>query len=292
MQLLRLLIVPLLLAAPVLPAQEAEKAPPPAADPDAPPLWSTTLAEAVERARAIPNGRILVELRDQSCPECERMEKLLYPSTSFVSFVTDKVPVTLRRGTPDGDLLLQRFRVRAVPAWLVVTPDLVLCGKQEGASNQSTWIERFVESEKGWAAFRVKLEAEKKTPDDLAAAYAVGEEAFRRFGDAMAEERFARIVADPRAPTDLREKSLASLASIALEARRFDDAEKALRQILTTTKDPVLREKAELRLVDVEVGRGERTKATMLLTSFLERHPDSPMRPQAEALLNALAVKK
>ncbi len=286
---LRLLPVLALLASPHLLAQEAETAP--AARPqDDPPVWAGTFDEAVERARKTRDGRILVELRDPQCAECERMEKLLYPSASFRAFTRDKVPVSVLSGTHDGQRLAERFAVRTLPAWLVVTPDLLLCGKQEGESNQSAWIDRFVASERSWGEFLKKLEDERKAPTDLAAVMAVAEDAFRRFGDAMAEERFRRVADARGAAAELRAKALSYLASIALEARRLDEAETALTKILSTSKDPALLEKAELRLADVEVGRGERTKAADRLRAFLKKHPDSPLRPQAEALLGALGA--
>ena len=108
----------------------------------------------------------------------------------------------------------------------------------------------------------------------------------------MAEERFRRIAADPKASREIREKALSFLASLAFEARRFDDAENALKGILATTKDPVLREKAELRLADVDLGRGDREKAAEKLRTFLEKHPESPLRPQAENLLKAIGSTK
>ena len=43
--------------------------------------------------------------------------------------------------------LAERFGIRRMPAWLVVTPELLFGGKQEGESDQATWIESFVESE-------------------------------------------------------------------------------------------------------------------------------------------------
>lgn len=285
---LPLLPVLALLSSPLLLAQEAEKAPSgPLPESDLP-VWSATLEEALERARSMKGGRVLVELRDPQCPECERMERLLYPSASFVAFTKDKVPVSVLRGSPDGQRLSGLFRVRQSPAWLVLTPDLLLCGKQEGESNQSTWIERFIATERAWEEFLGKLETEKGSPNDPAAVLAVAEDAYRRYGDAMAEERFRRLADDRKAPADVREKADAYLASIALEARRLDEAEKILKQLAATAKDPALREKAELRLADVDLGRDERQRAADRLKAFLAKHPESPLRPQAEALLNAL----
>ncbi len=289
---LRLLLAPLLFSAPLLFAQEAEKAPAPPRPQDDAPVWTRSFDEAVERARKMRDGRILVELRNASCPECERMAKVLYPTASFRAFMRDKVPVSLERGTADGERLARRFGVRLLPAWLVVTPDLLLCGKQEGDSNQSVWVERFVATEKDWAAFQVALAEEKKAPADPAAAFAAGEAAYRHFGDGMAEERFRRVADDSKAPAELRDKSLAYLATLALRARRFDDAETALNRILSSSEDPALLEKAELRLADVDLGRGERKKAADRLRAFLGKHPGSAARPQAEALLRAIEPPK
>jgi hypothetical protein len=257
-----LLVLAALTSTPLLIAQEAPKPDPPSRPQDDPPVWAGTFDEAVERARKLPGGRVLVEVREAACPDCERMEKLVYPTASF----------------------------RAFPAWLVVSTDGLLCGKQEGASNQSTWVERFVATEREWAAFQQKLQKEKKAPNDLSAVLAVAEDAYRRFGDEMAGKRFRRIADDPKSSTALKEKALPYLASIGLAAGRLDDAERDLKALLVLTKDPALREKAELRLVDVEVGRGERRKAQEKLKGFLAKYPESPLRPQAEALLEALSA--
>lgn len=278
----------LLSFAPILPAQEAEKAPRETRLQDEPPVWAARYGEAVERAKKLHGGRVLVELREAECPDCERMEKVVYPTASFMAFCRDKVPVRLVVGMEEGNTIARRYAVRAFPAWLIVSTDGLLCGKQEGASNQSVWVERFVATEKEWAAFQKKVEAEKAAPSDLGAVFAVAEDAYHRFGDEMAEKRFRRVADAAKSPVELREKSLAYLASIELGSERLDAAQRDLNALLALTKDPVLRQRAELRLVDVEIGRGERRKAEEKLRAFLEKYPVSPLRPQAEALLQAL----
>lgn len=284
------LLVLLPLARP-LDARQADTAPQGRLQDEAP-AWAATWDEALAEARKAPERRVLVELREPACPDCERMEKLVYPSASFRAFCRDKVPVSLLVGTAEGDVIARRYAVRAFPAWLVVSTDGLLCGKQEGASNQSTWIDRFVATERDWNLFLGKLETERKAPNDLEAVFAVAEDAYRRFGDDMAATRFRRIADDRKAPLALREKSLPYLATISLAARRLDDAERDLKLLLSVAKDPAVREKAELRLVDVAVGRGERRRAEGMLEAFLKNHPESPLRPQAEALLEALRAPK
>ncbi|MDX9734315.1 MAG: tetratricopeptide repeat protein [Thermoanaerobaculia bacterium] len=276
-----------LLVAPLLLAQGPQTAFPSEGS-DAPVDWAETMPDALKRAGALDGGRLLVEIRDARCSECERVEKLLYPSASFRAFLKDKVPVRLLRGTPDADRLYARYRLRTSPAWLVLSTDLMLCGKLEGDTNQSTWIQSFFESEKAWAAFLRAVEEEKASPADPARTFAVGEEAYRRYGDVMAERRFRKLSDDDAAPAELRAKSLAYLATFALEASRFDDASRTLERVLATTKDPALQERAELRLADVEIGRGDHPKAAARLKAFLEKHPQSPLKPQAEGLLRLL----
>lgn len=289
----RLLLVPFLLAGPALLAQQGVLAPTPAPRPqDEPPVWATTFPEAVERARALHDGRVFVEITDASCSECDRMQKLVYPSASFRALMRDKVAVSLDRSSADGERIAGRFGIRSAPAWLILTPDLLLCGLQEGATNQPTWMARFAASEQKWAQFRKKLDDEKKSPGDFALVFEVAQETYARGGDQVAEERFRRLAVDAKAPAELREKSDAYLAAIALDSRRFDDAQKSLERILATSKNGSLREQAELRMADVEVGRGERAKAVDRLRRFLEKNGASPLRPQAEELLKALGAEK
>ena len=275
---LRLLLAPLLLSSPVPPRARRTGTPPGGLGRRTP---SPSGRRPSPRPSSVP-GRCRTAASSSSfatrrAPSANGWQKLVYPSAVFPRLHEGQGPRQPRpRLDPTAQRLAERFGVRAGPAWLVLTPDLLLAGKQEGESNQSTWIERFVASERAWAVFRQKLDQEKTAPADLGASFAVGEEAYRRYGDAMAEERFRRVADDPKAPADLRERSLAYLASIALEARRFDDAEKALKKILATTKDPVLREKAELRLADVDIGRGDRTKAADRLEGLPREAPRIP----------------
>ena len=220
------------------------------------------------------------------------MAKIVYGTASLRAFNRAKVPVSVDRASPEGERFATRFGVRNLPAWLVLTPDLLLCGKQEGAASQSTWVERFVAEEADWNAFLKSLEDEKKAPADPAVVFAAAEGAYRHYGETMAEERFRRIAENAKAPAELRDRSLAYLASIALNANRLDDAERSLNRLVATSKDPALVEKAELRLADVALGRGDRKKATERLKAFLEKHPSSPSRPQAEALLKAVEAAR
>ncbi len=238
----------------------------------------------------MPGGRILIYFSDDDCGQCRRMEALVVPSTSFYAFTRDKVPLYLKFSSPEGKKLATKLRVREIPAWVVVTPDLLVTARQVGPTSQIGWVEEMVRGEQGWDAYKALLEREKADPGNAAVVFDVARETFQRGGDSFAEQRFARLAADARTPADLREQSLAYLATIELDAGRPDLAAAHLDQLLATVKDPALKQRAELRRAEVEIARGRKDLATGRLKAFKAEWPDSPLVRDADALLEALAA--
>lgn len=290
---LSLILLAALLAAPA--AATDDTAPVPSPTPMAVPgpaglevAWTSTWAEAVEADRKIPDGRILVYFGEDGCGPCQRMEALIIPSTSFFAFTRDKVPLHLSIGSPEGKKLAERLRVREIPAWVVVTPDLLVTGRQEGSTSQMAWIGTFIEAEREWAAFRKLLDEERANPGDAKLVFAVARESFKRGGDGAAEPRFARLANDARTPADLREQSLGYLSTIQLDAGRPDEAAASLDSLLAVAKDPALKQRAELRRAEVEIARGRKDLAVGRLKAFKKEWPGSPMVSEADKLLEAL----
>jgi hypothetical protein len=250
--------------------------------------WTSTWEEAVEAARKIPNGRILIYFSEEGCGQCERMEALIIPSTSFFAFTRDKVPLRLSLRSPEGRKLAVKLRVRGIPTWIVVTPDLVVTGRQEGPTSQMGWIQTFARAEKEWASFRKLLEDEKANPGDAKLVFAVAREYFKRNADGLADPRFARLANNPQTPADLRDESLAYLATIQLDAGRIDEATASLDRLLAETKDPTLKQRAELRRAEVEIAKGRKDLAVKRLEDFKKEWPFSPLLPEADKLLEAL----
>ena len=285
-----------LLAVPVPPAAASDDAAPPtpptpAAVPGAAGLevkWTGTWDEAVEAAGKIPNGRILVYFGDDDCGACQRMEALIIPSTSFFAFTRDKVPLHVTLRSPEGQKLAARLGVKRAPSWVVVTPDLLVTGRQTGSTTQMGWVQTFVDAERQWAAYRKLLDAEKADPADPRIVFDVAKESFKRGGDSIAEPRFARLAGDARTPPDLREQSLAYLATIQLDAGHPEEAAGSLDRLLEIAADPVLKQRAQLRRAEVEIARGRKDLAVGRLRAFKTDWPGSPLLPEVDKLLEAL----
>ena len=160
--------------------------------------WAYSWDDAVAAAKKLPNGRILLSFVDEDCGECRRMDALVVPSTSFWAFTRDKIPLRVVRATPEGKRLTERFRIPEVPAWLVVTPDMVVSGAQIGSTTQQGWVDAFIRSEQAWAAYRKKLDAEAANSADDTLVFDVAKETFKRGGDNLAEPRFRRLASAAR----------------------------------------------------------------------------------------------
>ncbi len=254
-------------------------------------IWAPTVAQAEESARGMKDGRILLFFTDDDCGECARMLKIIAPSTSFYAFTRDKVPVPVSIGKPEGLKLAQKMHVVGVPTWIVATPDLLECSRQEGVTTQQGWVETFVQGERGWFAFRREQEAERENPGDTAAVFEVARQLYRRGAREQAEGRFRRLAIDPNTTPDVREQSNAYVASIDLDAGRLEEATRILDDLIRDAKNPALRERAELRRADVEVARGRTDLASYRLREFKKAHPESPLAAEAQALLDALQHK-
>ena len=255
-------------------------------------IWAPTVELAQESARGMKDGRILFFFTDPDCGECSRMLKIIAPSTSFYSFTRDKVPVPVPISTPEGLKLAKKMRVVGVPTWIVATPDLVECSRQEGVTTQQAWVNTFIAGERSWAEFRRAQAAENANPADAAAVYEVARQLFQRGAREQAEGRFRRLAADPATAPEIREQANAYVASLDLDAGRIDDAAHILDNLIKDAKSPQLRERAELRRADVDLARGRRDLAAYRLREFKKAHPDSPLAAEAQELLDALQGKQ
>ncbi len=255
-------------------------------------IWAPTVAQAQESARAMKDGRILLFFTDDDCGECARMLKIIAPSTSFYAFTRDKVPVPVFIGKPDGLKLAQQMRVVGVPTWIVATPDLLECSRQEGVTTQQGWVEAFVAGRARLvrvpegAGGREGEPGQRRPPcSRWPGSSSSAAHASRRRG-ASAGSRSTRLPPRTSASSRTRTSPRSTSTRGASTRRRGSSTTSS-----ATRRTPQLRERAELRRADVEVARGRNDLAAYRLREFKKAHPDSPLAAEAQALLDALQRK-
>jgi predicted negative regulator of RcsB-dependent stress response len=193
--------------------------------------------------------------------------------------------------TAEGKDLARRLRIRGTPTWIVVTPELLECGRQEGPTTQQGWVDAFIQVERGWAGYRKVLADEAADPSNPQLVFEAARLTYQRGGGALAEARFQRLARDSKTPAAIKEQTLGYLTSLEMESGRFDEAVAHLDTLIATAQDPVLKMRAELRRADVEIARGRKDLATWRLKEFVKAHPDAPLAAEAQALLDALQGK-
>jgi hypothetical protein len=255
-------------ASPAVPASDK-----PATRPAAPQFDS--LSRGIEEARKRGSCRIFVFLDAKECGDCDRMNSLIIPARIFKDVVEDKVVVRVDVNSEEGARLGEAYGISSAPAWIVMTPDGVLSWLHKGMTPQAAWLELLSVSEDRWNLYQKMLAEETANPTDGKRAFENARETFRRHGDAQAEKGFRRLVGDPSTPLPIREQSLAYLATIEMNGKRLDEAREHLETLLKIGQDPALRERAELRLVEVEIGKNDAAAAKRLLDQFVKAHPDS-----------------
>ena len=255
-------------ARPTVPASDK-----PAVRPTAPQFSS--LSRGIEEARKRGNSRIFVFVDAKQCGDCDRMNALVIPARIFRDFVEDKVVVRVDISSEEGARLGDEFGISSAPAWIVMTPDGVLSWLHKGMTPQAAWLEQLTVSEERWKFYQKMLAEETANPTNGELAFENARETFRRHGDAQAEKGFRRLVGDPSTPPPILEQSLAYLATIEMNGKRLDEARGHLETLLKIGQDPTLRERAELRLVEVEIGKNDAAAAKRRLDRFVKAHPES-----------------
>lgn len=257
--------------------------------PDAPgkAVWEPTYARARERA-ARETKVIFVEFTGPGCGNCERMDALLYPATNFEMMLLRMVPVKLDRGSAEAAPIAERYGIDRSPAALVVSPGGALVFRVNGFDNPGDFYRHVQESMAEWDKLHVKMIHEPEFRDDPKQELALGTALALRFDPEEAAPRFARAAASKEADPATRDAARTYLASAQYKMKRYEEARATIADLLETSRNPGIREQAELFRGQIAIAEGRREEARRAIVAFLRDHPGSPLRPNAEKMLTSI----
>ena len=288
----------LLLAAASPAAPETASPTPPAAAPvpgQVPPGpgkadWAETFARA--RERADHEGRVVyVEFFEKTCGNCVRMQQLLYPAVNFEMMLLRMVPVRLDRLSVEGGALAERYGVTQSPSVLILSPGGALIFRVDGFDNAGEFYRHVHTSMTGWDALHVRMIQEPEFRDDPKQELALGEDLLRRMDPEEAAPRFDRAARSKTADAATRDLALTALATAQYRMKRFAEARATLDDLLRTSRDPAIREQAELSRGLVEIAEGKREEARRTITAFLREHPESRLAANARQMLTSIPAE-
>ena len=272
-------------------AQEpAGAAPPPSNRPVTSPgnaQWATTLDEA--RARASEQKKLVFyEVDSQNCGECARMKSLLYPAFDFEALLIGMVPVRVDITTHDGERLTEFYGIKETPSVAISTPTGRLVFLMQGFKSQRDFFGHVHKSLDGYRTWAKTIDAQDVATLSAKDAYASARQLFARFDYAEARPRYKRATVAPDATPDIRNAALEGLAASELKLDKPAEARKTIDQLLAGTKDPEVRERAELFRANIALVQNQNAEALSLYKKFEKDHPDSKYLEQVRGFITRL----
>jgi tetratricopeptide (TPR) repeat protein len=252
--------------------------------------WADTFARA--RERADHEGRVVyVEFFEKTCGNCVRMQQLLYPAVNFEMMLLRMVPVRLDRLSVEGGALAERYGVTQSPSVLILSPGGALIFRVDGFDNAGEFYRHVHTSMTGWDALHLRMIHEPEFRDDPKQELALGEDLLRRMDPEEAAPRFDRAARSKTADAATRDLALTALATAQYRMKRFPEARATLDDLLRTSRDPAIREQAELSRGLVEIAEGKREEARRTIAAFLREHPESRLAGNARQMLTSISAE-
>lgn len=249
--------------------------------------WATGVDDAKARAAA-ENKLVYYEFSGPNCDDCIRMQSLLYPAMDFEAILAGMVPVQLELTSPEGKKIAGLYPVHEIPAVAIATPSGRLVFLTQGFKNQRdffTHIHKSLDDYRGWAK---TIEAQDVPTLPAAEAYSSANQLFGRFDYAAARPRYKRASAAPDATPAIRDGALEGLAACELRLDQPAQARKTIDQLITKTKDPAIKERAELFRAQISLTQNQYAEALSLYRKFEKDHPDSKYLEQVRGFIARL----
>lgn len=185
--------------------------------------------------------------------------------------------VLLRVDTEDrgeGTELSQRYNVRKLPTFLVLTPDMTIAGVIEGYAPAPRFVERLQGEIAKYEDFRKQAAASaKKTPEER---LRIAREMVSRQEFAEAQKRLGALASESGIPAAAREEALYLTAMAQSNRGRKDEALKTVERLLSGEPRQEWAENATLLRAEIFLAQKNHSAALAEYRKFKASYPQSP----------------
>ncbi len=249
--------------------------------------WATSVEEA--RALAAAQHKLVYyEFASQSCGECGRMDALLYPAFDFEALLIGMVPVRVDLVSKAGMELSELYSIKETPSVAIATPTGRLVFLMQGFKTQGEFFGHVHKSLDTYRAWAKTIDAQDVASLGAAEAYQSARQLFARFDFAEARSRFLRASVAPDATPAIRDAAKEGLAAAELQLKEPAKARKTIDGLIATTKDPEVKERAELFRAQIPLSQNQPEEALSLYKKFEKDHPQSKYKEQVRGLITRL----
>jgi thioredoxin-like negative regulator of GroEL len=253
-------------------------------------LWIADIKQALALADH-RNQFLLVDLYADWCHWCKLLEREVFSTLRFKKFASQFV--LLRIDTEDGGQgtrFVERIGTPSLPTTLILNPRMVKVAEVQGYLPTEKMIEALESQLAAYRALEAAL-AEFGEGDDPAILYTLGKELQARNDGERATELYQRLLERPGVTPEQELSARFRLVNSLRLSQRFDEAHEELERtkvLAETLQNERILEHLDLLAADLARERGDCPLAMSYLQTFIERYPQSSLRPQARRTLYAL----
>lgn len=249
--------------------------------------WASS-GDAARAKAAAQHKLVYYEIESQRCDDCRRMHALLYPAVDFEALLTGMVPVKLQLDSEEGKRLAAQYSIGQAPAVLIATPTGRLVFLMHGFKDATDFYQHARTDLRTYRELAKRIDAQDVAKLPAEEAYTTGRQLFARFDYAEARPRFKRASVAPDAKPAIRDSAMEGLAAAELQLGQSAQARKTIDQLIGTTKDPDMKERAELFRAQIPLAENKPAEALALYKRFEKDHPKSKYLEQVRTLIARL----
>ena len=250
--------------------------------------WLTSLVDAKKKAKA-SNELIFVDLFADWCGWCHKMEQEVFPAEVFQNATQNKV--LLRLNTEDGGegtKLAQEFGITSLPTFLLLTPQGTVAGTIRGYFPANEFVKAIADTENGYKEFRKHVADESAMTTNYSKRLDLAREFRAHYDLAESERRLAQLTKEQGVPVLIRDSAYYELALTQTVDKKYDDAQKTIRNFASVQTKGEMYEKARLLLGDIYVQQGNYKSALTEFRAFKENFPKSQYIANVDVVLPQL----
>jgi thioredoxin-related protein len=247
--------------------------------------WIKSVDAAQKKAKA-GNKLIFVDMFAEWCGWCHKMEQEVFPSEAFQT-ATDNM-VLLRLNTEDGadgTQLAQKFQVRTLPTFLVLTPEMSVAGVIRGYAPATEFVASLQEVEKNQEAFLKRVKNESAIANDYQKRLDLAKDFTQRYDLKASESRLKKLIAEKSVPVAIRDQAYYELAVSQVLQNNFADALKTIDGFGKVQSRGESYENARLLAGQIYLEQGNILGAANELRRFKASFPNSPLVKNVDMML-------
>lgn len=247
--------------------------------------WIKSISTAQKKAKA-GNKLIFVDLFAEWCGWCHKMEQEVFPSETFQTATDDMV--LLRLDTEDGGegtKLAQKFSIRTLPTFLVLTSDMSVAGVIRGYAPANDFVESLKNVEKDHENFEKRVKNEASIATDYQKRLDLAREFTQRFALTESEPRFKKLVAEKGVPVNIRDAAYYELTVAQILQKKYADALKTIDAFSKVQTKGESYERARLLAGQVYMEQGNILGAANEFRNFKASFPNSPLVRNVDMVL-------